>query len=444
MKLLFIFIVVLIASASLALLVLQDPGYVLVSYDVWSVETTLSLMVIALLAFYFVFYYLIRLLGNLWHFPDRLHGWSSKRKTNRARGSLHLGLLALAEGRWKNAERYLTKRVKSSEAPILNYLGAARAAQQTGDIEKRDHYLKLAHQCSDKTDLAVGLTQAELQMAQGQSEQALATLSRLGKTGRKNPYVLNLLKNLYLEFKDWENLKGLLPELRKNHVISGHALEELETTILTNLIQHAGNNNDLLALRSIWSFMPKNFTLKEDMLCTYSEYLNKLESGEEAEVLIRKALKKNWSQPLVRLYGLTVSNNPHKQLSHAETWHKQYIDDPVLLLTLGRLCMRSQEFEKAREYLKSSVQIGPATETYKVLGELLEKCGDKEGAMRCYRQGMLLDEKNSVSANVTTFSASDITTNPATSPDTSNLSALPVTKSHTTTTGSLAATEYKD
>lgn len=407
MKLLFIFIVVLVASAGLSLLVLQDPGYVLISYDVWSVETTLSLMVLALLAFYFVLYYLIQLFATLWRFPERLHGWSSNRESSRARGSLHLGLITLAEGRWKNAERYLTKRVKSSEAPILNYLGAARAAQQRGDPEKRDHYLKLAHSCTNTSDLAVGLTQAELQIAQGQSEQALATLIRLGKTGRKNHYVLNLLKNLYLEFKDWENLKKLLPELRKNHVISDQALEELETTVLTNLIQQAGNNDDLLALRSIWSIMPKHFRIKEDMLLTYSEYLNKLESGEEAEILIRKSLKKNWYQPLVRLYGLTLGNNPHKQLSHTEAWHKNYAHDPVLLLTLGRLCIRGQELEKAREYLKSSIQIEPSMETYRVLGELLEKCGDKEDAMRCYRQGMLLDEKPSDSGDIIAMEATD-------------------------------------
>ena len=400
MKLLFAFIIVLIASASLSLLVLQDPGYVLISYDVWSVETTLSLTVLALLAFYFVLYYLIRLFATLWHFPEHLHGWSSNRESSRARGSLHLGLITLAEGRWKNAERYLTKRIKSSEAPILNYLGAARAAQQSGDLEKRDHYLKLAHSCTNTSDLAVDLTQAELQIAQGQSEQALATLTLLGKPGRKNHYVLNLLKNLYLEFKDWENLKKLLPELRKNHVMNGQELDELETTILTNLIQQAGNNNDLPALQSIWSIVPKRFRIKEDMLVAYSEYLNKLESGEEAEKLIRKALKRNWYQPLVRLYGLTLGYYPHKQLSHAEAWHKQHAHDPVLLLTLGRLCIRGQELEKAREYLKSSIQIEPATETYRVLGELLEKCDDKEGAMRCYRQGMLLDEKQLDPVNI--------------------------------------------
>ncbi|MCK4952054.1 MAG: heme biosynthesis protein HemY [Gammaproteobacteria bacterium] len=400
MKLLFAFIIVLIASASLSLLVLQDPGYVLISYDVWSVETTLSLTVLVLLAFYSVLYYLIQLFTTLWRFPERLHDWSSNRESNRARGSLHLGLITLAEGRWKNAERYLTKRVKSSEAPILNYLGAARAAQQNGNLEKRDHYLQLAHSCTDTSDLAISLTQAELQISQGQSEQALATLNRLGKPGRKNHYVLNLLKNLYLEFKDWESLKGLLPELRKNHIISDQALDELETTILRHLIQQAGNNNDLPALQSIWSILPKRFRIKEDMLVAYSEYLNKLESGEEAEKLIRKALKRNWYQPLVRLYGLTLGYYPHKQLSHAEAWHKQHADDPVLLLTLGRLCIRGQELEKAREYLKSSVQIEPATKTYKVLGELLEKCGDKEGAMRCYRQGMLLDGSGSDSDNI--------------------------------------------
>lgn len=390
MKLLFIFVVILIASVSLALLVQKDPGYVLISYNAWSVETTLTLMMAALLALYFVLYYLMRLVTGLWRFPERLQGWSSKRKSGRALGSLHRGLLALAEGHWKNAEKYLAKRIRNSETPVLNYLGAARAAQQMGNLDQRDHYLRLAHQCSDSSDLAVGLTQAELQIAQGQSEQALASLNRIGKNGRKNHYVLKLLKNLFLELKDWKSLHELLPELRKHRVINEQALEQLEIQVITNLIRQAGGKGDLVSLRSIWTSMPKALRMNEGLLYTYAKYLNSLDSGDESEALIRKALKKEWSQTLVKLYGLTKRKDSHKQLACAEAWRKHHEHDPVLLLTLGRLCKRNQELERAREYLKSSVQIEPATETYRELGELLESCGDKVAAMRSYRQGMLL------------------------------------------------------
>lgn len=395
MKLLFIFVVVLIASVSLALLIQKDPGYVLISYDAWSLETTLTLLIAALLALHFALYYLIQLLATLWHFPERLHDWSSRRKSNRARGNLHLGLLALAEGRWKIAERYLVKRVKSSEAPILNYLGAARAAQQMGNLDKRDQYLQQAHQCSDTTDLAVGLTQAELQIAQGQLEQALASLNRIGKTGRKSHYVLNLLKNIFLEFRDWQSLYELLPELRKYHAINEQAIEQLEIQVLTNLIRLSGEKNDLESLRSTWALMSKTLRNNENILLTYTGYLETLDAGDEAEILLRKTLKKNWSQPLVLQYGFTKGGNSHKQLAYAEAWNKQHNNDPVLLLTLGRLCKRNQELEKAREYLKSSIEIEPTTEAYRVLGELLESCGDKEAAMRSYRQGMLHKGLNS-------------------------------------------------
>ena len=48
----------------------------------------------------------------------------------------------------------------------------------------------------------------------------MAVLEQLKKSSLNDAILLQLLKEAYLQFKDWEKLKGLLPALEKNKVIS--------------------------------------------------------------------------------------------------------------------------------------------------------------------------------------------------------------------------------
>ena len=63
---------------------------------------------------------------------------------------------------------------------------------------------------------------------------------------------------------------------------------------------------------------------------------------------------------------------------------------PVLLLCLGRLSLRNRLFGKARDYLQSSLQIEPRSETYRELGQLLEQLNETQAALDCYRKGLAL------------------------------------------------------
>ena len=65
--------------------------------------------------------------------------------------------------------------------PLINYLGAAKAAQEQGAFERRDNLLQKAYRVAPEADLAIGLTQAELEIEQHQFEHAMATLNHLRK-----------------------------------------------------------------------------------------------------------------------------------------------------------------------------------------------------------------------------------------------------------------------
>jgi HemY protein len=50
-------------------------------------------------------------------------------------------------------------------------------------------------------------------------------------------------------------------------------------------------------------------------------------------------------------------SDPARQLQTAEGWLKEHPADPSLLLTLGRLCLQTSLWGKARDYLESSLRL---------------------------------------------------------------------------------------
>jgi HemY protein len=389
-KLLFGLVLALLAAVGLGLALLNDPGYVLLGYDHWVVEASLSLLGLVLLLSYFVVYLLVRLIVRFWHLPESFHAWRERRRHRLARAGLTRGLVELAEGRWSTAEKRLLKHAPSSDTPLLNYLAAARAAQQQGEHERRDYYLRLAHESMSSAELAVGLTQAELQIAHRQLEQALATLTHLRSIAPRHAYVLKMLMRLYRELKDWRKLEELLPELRKRKVLSSDALERLEYRVHSALLAEAAAQGGAEALQAQWNRLPRSLRQNEELRREYAEHLLKEGMDVEAESFIRDILRKQWHNDLAYLYGLAKGADATEQLLHAEGWLKGHERNPILLLSLGRLAARARLWGKARDYLEASLGAGPRVETYNEMAQLLEQIGQPQEAMEYCRRGLHL------------------------------------------------------
>lgn len=390
MRFLFVTLLVLLAGVSIALILRQDPGYVLISYGQWSVESSLALLLLVIVVTFTVLYYAIRAIKGVVMLPARVRGWQERRRVRKAHSALSRGLLEMAEGRWDSAESTLIKSAPNSDNQLLHYLAAARAAQRQGAPQRRDHYLYLAHKSMPNADVAVGLTQAELQLAHHQMEQALATLTHLRSLAPRHPYVLRMLMKLYRELRDWAHLRDLLPELRKRNVLKDEEARRLEIQVYGELLDQAAARDEPAALDEAWARTPKGLRQEETLLLAYVRHLMARGADEKAELLVREAIKKQWSDELVYVYGLLKGSDLNKQLATAEGWLKTHSKNPVLLLTLGRLCLRNRLWGKARVYFESSIGSGPRPETYKELGALLEQLGETDAAMDCFRRGMIL------------------------------------------------------
>ena len=390
MKLLLGLLLTLFAATAAALLLLSDAGYVLIGVGHWTVEMSLATLAVLAVVAFFALHYLLRLLGGTVRLPQRLRGWRGRRRTLKAQRGLTEGLLAFAEGDWAQAERRLLQRAADSPTPLLHYVSAARAAQAQGADDRRDQYLRLAHQSVPDAGLAVGLTQAELQLEHGQLELAESTLEQLASRAPHHRQVLRLQAQLLLELGAWPRLLQLLPELRRRRALPASEYAVLELRVHGELLDAAAAGGDPGTLDAAWKRVPKDLRTEELLVLTYARHLLRLERGAEAEPLLREALNRRLGDRLVHLYGLVKGEQPARQLEVAEGWLAGDPRNPELLLTVGRLALRNKLWGKARSALEGSLAVRPAVETYRELGGLLERLGEHEAAAGQYREATRL------------------------------------------------------
>lgn len=383
-------LVTLFASVWIGLKISEDPGYAVFAYRHWTIEMPLWFAIICFILFVIVFYNVLRLADNIDFSLYRWKNWLQNRRKHKAYSKTNRGLIELIEGHWKSAEHYLLNGVDQSEAPLINYLAAAVAAHEQGAYDRCEAYLRKAHHSSPNAEVAIGLTQAQLQLKQGQLEQTLATLGHLRQIAPKHGLVLKLLERVYVHLSDWKGLIKLLPNLRKAKLITDDQMEALEEKAYQELLCNAAARHEgLLGIQRVWETIPKKMRKHTALIKCYIQLILPYpEMASEIDSLITKTLKKTWDKDLVKYYGNLTTNNPSKQLAQAESWLQQYGNNATLLQTLGRLCMNCQLWGKARTYFEESLKLEMNPDTCLEYGQLLEKISAPSEALENYRLGL--------------------------------------------------------
>ncbi|MCK7552835.1 MULTISPECIES: heme biosynthesis protein HemY [Marinobacter] len=401
-RLLLIILVALLIGVGLSLGLEYDLGYIRISLGHYLIETNFWVGLALLLAVVVVSVVSVNLLRRMRHGTGLVTTWVRRGNERRARRRTTQGLLALAEGNWPRARKLLTSSASHADTPLINYLAAAQAAFESGDHDAVDRLLRLAFESTPGSDMAVGITQAQLQLAGNRLEQALATLVRLRKQAPHHPFVLKLLKNTYLRLEDWRELSKLLPEMRKRNLLTADELENLERTVWQNLLQRAAEDcrrqtgsgsASLEPLTRLWDELPGVLRRDERTIREYARLLAALGDEAQSETLLRKVLRNHWSDELINLYGRIEGHKPDEQLLMAEQWLKDRPNNAELLLALGRLSLRNELWGKAREYFETSLRLRRSRETLAELSRLNAHMGESGTSVKLLMQGLMSDSE---------------------------------------------------
>jgi HemY protein len=379
-------LLLLFASVWLGIQLHDDPGYVLIVLRHWSIESTVWIATAAMLLAFILLHLLFLSFGKITHFPKAFHHWASRRRALRAHNKTTQGLIAFSEGYWKAAKSHLIEALPNTETPLINYLIAARAAQELGDTKLRDNYLREAQQSMPDAKIAVELTQAQLQLAHHQWEQALATLRHLHDLAPRHPYVLKLLARLYESIHDWQHVITLLPELTRNHALSTNDLQALTYRAYEGALQHHVQHHTWDALDDLMNQLPKSLKYNPILIAAYARALITQHENTRAEACLRRALQKNVDAILLDAYSELDAQT--SRLSTIESLLKHHAHAAALQRCLAKLYYTQKLWGKAQVHLEQSLELEASPETYRLLGELLETLGNTSGAFDAYKNGL--------------------------------------------------------
>lgn len=382
---LFLIFIALALAAGFVAMVMDDPGYVLITVPPWNIEMSLALFLLLLLLVFVIVYLVVRFLARLLRSPRAVKQWNAGRKQDKARHLQTQGIMRVIEGDWEQAERQLLNHVNETDTPALNYLGAAHAAQGRGDFDKRDEYLTLALKQDPDQATAIGLTHATLQYRSGQYDRARDTLERLRIRAPKNKRVLSLSVKVLEQTQEWGTLHNILPSVRKLKAAPEEEIDRLQKLSSRRLLVDSTQDE---VLKKTWKSMSREERKNPELLAAYAQRLIDQGQNAEAEELIRKAIERGWQPELIRMYGRIRTGNPAAQLRHAERWAAAHKDSPELMLSLAQIALNNELWGKAREYLEACIESGGTVEAYRELGHLLEQLDEKEQALDLYRRGI--------------------------------------------------------
>lgn len=386
---LIIYILILCLTVWAGFFLYGNPAIVQLSYNDWIIEMPIWLPVLSGIAAIFIITLIYNLFSSIVKTYRRVRDWLIGSSLKNQIRNIDEAYTSFVEGDWAPAEAKLIKCAKKSEFPLHCYLDAAKAAQQQGALERRDDYLHQALLISPHTKVATFLTQAELQYEQGQYEYCLVTLQELKKLVPSNRILLKLMANVYAVTGAWDDMLELLPQLDKYHVLPLEDLTALEIKTYTYIMRAEAKKSGQPGLTARWEDLPRNVRNHVELVENYAQLLLSMQAYNEVELLIRNYSKRQWDQKLVKLYGLALSNDIPKQISTAETWLRTHSENPVLLLTLARLCIANKLWGKAKSYLEAVLAIESNPDAYAELGRLLGFLGEQQKALESYKKGLM-------------------------------------------------------
>ena len=386
MKRSILFVVALVAGAALSNALLPENGYVALSFRGYLVEMSVPTLVLCLV----LTLVLLAAAQRLWRWPGEQRARRLSAQRERAQADLTAGLLEMSAGRWNESELTLTRHARDARCPAVHYLAAARAADLQGAQDRRETWLSLARDAAVDEHTPVLITIAEMSLKSGRTDAALEALGELEGHGDLNPRALLLLARACRQRGDFDRLRQLESRLRSTRGIAAGAVDEIMDTLYADMLKVATDRGSLGALNAVWDDATRAARRRPAVRVAYARGLARFDQPEQAATVLHEALEAQWSDAAAQLYGEIGGGDPLERLRSAEQWLKTRREDPVLLLTCARLCLRAELYGKARSYLETSQALRPRADTAQLLAAFLEQLGEHDRAVALLKSALVL------------------------------------------------------
>ena len=371
-----------------------NEGYVLLVLPPYRAEISLNLFVLALVALVLVLYATVRALAVTFGLPKRVVEYRERRRREKGSRIFQEAVRLLFEGRFGQALKKAGESYETGSAPGLSALIAARAAQRMREPEKQQEWMQRAMSDDVRNEAATLMLEAEMMNESRRFDEALDALGKLqGKQGRH-------IAALRLELRarqgtgDWDGVLKLARQLEKRDALPPEVAREIKMG--AHLENIAARRADAGQLREYLRSVPASEYGRRLVLAA-ARALVELDEPDVAQKLIENAFDGSseaaWQPELFELYGELSGPGLTARIAKAEGWLQKYPGEAVLLLALGRMCMKQELWGKAQSYLEASLATSETRDAHLALADLCDQLERSDEANRHFRASVRLEPR---------------------------------------------------
>ena len=338
-------------------LVAGNKGYVLIALGEYTIEMSVVSAALFGVLLYVLLLLVENLLGRLFSLHSRTRIWLHHRRRRQGQQQTLAGALALAEGRFEQAEALMLKGAGESEQPLLNYISAAEAAEAQGESERRDRYLQQAEEEHPNARLALGLIRARSQLRRNELIAAEQTLLTLQADYPQHRTVLTLLKECLLSRSQWSSLLSLLPQLQKLKLITAAEFSALQKQIYPALFAEKGNTLGKEGVLALWRELPKSLRHEPELLDALIQQLITMGAEADAEELLQESLRKHFQPALLPLAAKL--QHPGSALTQLVEKLQSQLPETERAATMGFIYLQQKAYAQAQSALEQALQQQP-------------------------------------------------------------------------------------
>lgn len=374
----------LVGALLVAPMLLGDRGYVLITLGDTAIEMTVVSLVISLIVLALAWWVVKRLFFWIISLFKGSHRWFGALGERKRQSAFYRGLQSLAEGRYEKALQYFSK-TNNGDFDGVNYLAAAQAAHDSGDISHARRMLDMASDY-DNARIAAVLMQARLDLTDGQADSALNRINELTDDEQHHPKVIALKAKLMAEKGQWQALEDNLGEWRKH--IDKTDYIAWSRRIAKGKFAEIASKQGANQLKVYWDSLPRKMRQDTAYRAAYAEQLLEQGMHSEAQHCMLKWQKSGPDPVLLPLLKSLNLANATPTIQALEEWIKRDDQNVELYSVLGHVAHHAGDDELAEKVLMRATKIAPRQEDLLLLAQISERRQDTTQALTFIKQGM--------------------------------------------------------
>lgn len=362
---LFVIVTALVVAAAVWLA--DRPGEVVIHWQGWRVDTTVPVLVLALIAILTVSSVALRLTRGIVGFPRRLLAARRARRTRDGYRALSDGLAAIASGDPRRARKLARRADKLLEDRSLTGLLTAQAAELSGDETEAERRFTTMVERSETAFLGLkGLL--ALALKRGDRIAALDYAHRAWALGGPTDGIAATLFDLQARAGQWPEAEATLAEAKKRGAMSNGDVLHARALALVERSRVTADSAEALKLALAAHKADPGFVPAATQTAALFHRLGK---PRKAESVIATIWRINPHPDLVEAsMALAPAETPLQRVKRVEKLVRANPDSPDGHMALAEAALAAKLWGQARTHLEAALAERPTGGLYVLLAKL--------------------------------------------------------------------------